>query len=201
VVDLMPPVGRPVARRGAAALAAALLIVWGAAGAPRGDAAPAVTPGVAAGGVPLNLDVYKVLGLLGRPSVELQDPTNPHIYIQRWEERCLGARYTPEGTLLALDVWADLGEQCGAAGAYGADGADGRRITFESRRADVKAAFGDRPGRVLRGPAFTVFVYDDQGIAFYVRDEGLRAGLVDAMTVFPRGTSRAIWRPVSWGGR
>ncbi len=167
----------------------------------RGDAGGVLTPGAAAGGVPLEATVDKVTAILGRPSAEFQDPTNPRVIIQRWEAQCLGARYKPSGELLALDVWADLGEQCGAAGAYAVDGAAGRRITFESTRADVKAAFGFTPSRVLRGLTFTIFVYDDQGVAFYVRDDGLRRGLVDAMTVFPRGTSRAVWTPASWDGR
>ncbi|MHB8733132.1 MAG: hypothetical protein ACYDAB_15265, partial [bacterium] len=89
----------------------------------------------------------------------------------------------------------------GRAAAYTADGAGGRRITFASTRADVKAAFGYAPSRVLHAFTFTIFVYDDQGVAFYVRDEGLRRGLVDAMTVFPRGASRAVWKPASWDGR
>lgn len=166
-----------------------------------GEADSALTPGVAAGGVPLDSTVDKVVGILGRPSGELQDPTNPRIIIQRWEAQCLGARYTPAGELLALDVWADLGEQCGAAGAYAVEGVGTRRITFTSTRADVKAAFGYAPSRVLRGISFTIFIYDDQGVAFYVRDDGLRRGLVDAMTIFPRGASRSVWKPASWDGR
>jgi hypothetical protein len=169
--------------------------------AARGDAEGALTPGVAAGGVPLDATVDKVVAILGRPSMELQDPTNPRIIIQRWEPQCLGARYTPAGDLLAIDVWADLGEQCGTAGAYAVDGTGGRRITFASTRTDVKAAFGYAPSRLLRGFTFTIFVYDDQGVAFYVRDDGLRRGLVDAMTVFPRGASRSVWKPASWDGR
>ena len=81
------------------------------------------------------------------------------------------------------------------------DGSGGRRITFASTRSDVKAAFGYAPGRVLHGITFTIFVYDDQGVAFYLRDDGLRRGLVDAMTVFPRGASRSVWAPDSWRGR
>ena len=189
--------------RGRAAVIAALVCAAGllAAVPARGDAAGALTPGTAAGGVPLEAMVDKVVAILGRPSAEFQDPTNPRVIIQRWERQCLGARYKPSGELLALDVWADLGEQCGAAGAYVVDGAGGRRVTFESTRADVKAAFGFAPARVLKGFTFTIFVYDDQGVAFYVRDDGLRRGLVDAMTVFPRGTSRAVWAPASWEGR
>jgi hypothetical protein len=185
-----------------AALAAGLVLAASLAGAAaRGEAGGALTPGVAAGGVPLDATVDKVVAILGRPSAELQDPTNPRIIIQRWEPQCLGARYTPAGDLLAIDVWADLGEQCGTSADYAVDGAGGRRITFASTRADVKAAFGYTPGRVLRGFTFTIFVYDDQGVAFYVRDDGLRRGLVDAMTVFPRGASRSVWKPASWDGR
>lgn len=189
--------------RGRAAATAVLVCAAGllAAVPARGDAGGALTPGAAAGGVPLEATVDKVTTILGRPSAEFQDPTNPRVIIQRWEAQCLGARYKASGELLALDVWADLGEQCGAAGAYAVDGAAGRRITFESTRADVKAAFGFTPSRVLKGLTFTIFVYDDQGMAFYVRDDGLRRGLVDAMTVFPRGTSRAVWTPASWDGR
>jgi len=195
-------VGLAGAPRQWAAAAVGLLVVALLAGAPaRAGAEGALTPGVAAGGVPLDATVDKVVGILGRPSAELQDPTNPRVIIQRWEPQCLGARYTPAGELLAIDVWADLGEQCGTAAAYAADGAGGRRITFASTRADVKAAFGYAPSRVLHGFTFTIFVYDDQGVAFYVRDEGLRRGLVDAMTVFPRGASRSVWKPASWDGR
>lgn len=183
---------------GTAALLAALAL---GASAARTEAGGALTPGVAAGGVPIDSTVDKVVAILGRPSGEFQDPSNPRVIIQRWEPQCLGARYTPVGRLLALDVWADLGEQCGAAGAYTAEGAGGRRITFASTRADVKAAFGYAPGRILHGITFTIFVYDDQGVAFYVRDDGLRRGLVDAMTVFPRGASRSVWAPDSWRGR
>lgn len=191
----------PARRLRTAAAAGLVLAAWLAGAAARGDAEGALTPGVAAGAVPLAAPVDKVVAILGRPSVELLDPTNPRIVIQRWEPQCLGARYTPAGELLALDVWADLGEQCGAAGDYAVDGAAGRRITFASTRADVKAAFGYAPSRVLRGFTFTIFVYDDQGVAFYVRDDGLRRGLVDAMTVFPRGASRSVWKPASWDGR
>jgi hypothetical protein len=159
-----------------------------------------LTPGVAARGVRLEATVDDVRGILGAPSGELRDPTNSHIIIQRWESLCLGARYTETGNLVALDVWTDLGEQCGGAG-YAVDGAGGRRITFASTRADVKAAFGYAPSRVLAAQTFTIFVYDDQGIAFYLRDEGPRRGLVDAMTVFRRGDSPSVWAPASWGGR
>ena len=194
-------VGRPAGRLWAGVSAALFLAAVLAGVAPRGEAEGALTPGVAVGGVPLEATVNTVVTILGRPSGEFRDPSNPRIIIQRWEPRCLGARYTPAGALLALDVWADLGEQCGDAGAYAADGTGGRRITFASTRADVKAAFGYTPGRVLHGITFTIFVYDDQGAAFYVRDDGLRRGLVDAMTVFPRGASRSVWAPDSWHGR
>lgn len=202
MVDLTAAAGRRATRRPLARLAALVLLAAAAAVAPvRSAAEGALTPGVAAGGVPLDTIVDKVVAILGRPSGEFRDPSNPRVIIQRWEPRCLGARYTPAGDLLALDVWADLGEQCGAAGAYAVDGAGGRRITFASTRSDVKAAFGYAPGRVLHGITFTIFVYDDQGVAFYVRDDGLRRGLVDAMTVFPRGASRSVWAPDSWRGR
>ena len=79
--------------------------------------------------------------------------------------------------------------------------AGGRHVTFGSTRDDVKAAFGYDPGRVLRALNFWIYVYDDQGIAFYVRTEGTRRGLVDAITVFRRGRSRQVWTPESWGGR
>jgi hypothetical protein len=159
-----------------------------------------LTPGVAAGGVRLEATVDGVRAILGAPSGELKDPTNPHVIIQRWEALCLGARYTEAGHLVALDVWTDLGEKCGGA-PYAVDGAGRRRITFASTRDDVKAAFGYAPPRILTAPAFTILVYDDQGIAFYVRDRGARQGLVDAMTVFRRGASRSVWAPASWGGR
>jgi len=161
-----------------------------------------LTPGLAAGGVPLGTTVWKVLALLGQPTSELQDPTNPLVYLQRWEPLCLGARYTPEGDLLALDVWADVGEQCdGATAAYTVEGAGGRRVTFGSTRQVVKAAFGYAPDRVLRADTFTLLVYDGAGVAFYLRETGTRAGGVDAITIFPRGASRIVWAPASWGGR
>jgi hypothetical protein len=189
------PAARLAVRAVAAVLAAALVAI-----PIRGGAEGVLTPGVAAGGVPLESVVDSVRAILGAPSSELKDPTNPHIIIQRWESRCLGARYTATGNLVALDVWTDLGDKCAGA-AYLADGARGQRITFGSMRADVKAAFGYEPSRVLRALTFSIFVYDDQGIAFYVRDDGMRRGLVDAMTVFRRGESRRVWRPESWGGR
>ncbi len=158
-----------------------------------------LTPGTAAGGIPLAADVYKVLDMLGTPSVQFQDPTNPRIYIQRWEARCLGARYTPDGALLALDVWADLGESCPDVGAtYGVDGAAGAVVTFRSTRADVKRAFGYAPGRVLRTERFSLFVYDDAGVAFYIRETGERRDLVDSITIFPRHASTTIWTPQAW---
>jgi hypothetical protein len=180
-----------------AALALAAVVI---AGAMPANAENVLTPGVAAGGVPLDATVDDVRAILGAPSGELQDPTNHGIVIQRWEPRCLGARYTAAGMLLALDVWSDLGEQCGGA-VYVAEGAAGRRIVLGSTRADVKAAFGYVPGRILHALVFTVFVYDDQGIAFYVRDDGLRRGLVDAITVFRRGGSRSVWMPAAWDGK
>jgi hypothetical protein len=179
----------------AAALAVAALLL---AIPIRGGAESVLTPGVAAGGVPLDASVDGVRAILGAPSEEMEDPTNAGIVIQRWETRCLGARYTTVGTLVALDVWTDLGEQCGGA-VYVAEGIGGRRIAFGSTRAGVKAAFGYLPSRVLRALAFTILVYDDQGIAFYLRDDGLRRGLVDAITVFRRGGSRSVWAPASWG--
>jgi hypothetical protein len=183
------------ARTAACAIAAALIAI-----PIRGGAESVLTPGVAAGGVPLESVVDGVRAILGEPSGELKDPTNPQIVIQRWESRCLGARFTAAGNLLALDVWKDLGDKCAGA-AYVAEGAGGRRVAFGSMRADMKAAFGYDPSRVLRALTFSIYVYDDQGIAFYVRDDGMRRGLVDAMTVFRRGGSRHIWTPESWGGR
>jgi len=185
---------RGAARRPLLAAVAVLLF----AAAAFGDSA--VTPGVAAGGVPLDTTVDKVMAILGRPGKEAEDPSNSGIILQRWETRCLGARYTRAGRLLALDVWTDLGEQCGGVPPYSAEGAAGRRVTFASTRGDVKAAFGYAPDRALRGFTFTILVYDAQGIAFYVRDQGLRTGLVDAITIFPRGTSRSVWAPDAWGG-
>ncbi len=161
-----------------------------------------LTPGVAAGGIPLAADVYKVLDMLGIPSVQFQDPTNPRIYIQRWEARCLGARYTPDGALLALDVWADLGESCSSVGpTYGVEGVAGQVVTFRSTRPDVKRAFGYVPDRVLRTGRFSLFVYDDAGVAFYIRETGERRDLVDAMTIFPRHASTTIWTPQAWSPR
>jgi hypothetical protein len=180
--------------------AVAAIVVAVAAVPVRGSGENALTPGVGAGGVQLEATVDDVRTILGAPSGELHDPSNLHVIIQRWESRCLGARYTEAGNLLALDVWTDLGEKCGGA-AYAVDGATGRRITFASTRAEVKAAFGYAPNRILSAPAFTIFVYDDQGIAFYLRGDGPRRGLVDAMTVFRRGGSQTVWAPPSWAGR
>jgi hypothetical protein len=161
-----------------------------------------VTPGIAIAGVPLSADVRTVEALLGAPSEEGTDPTNPAIIIQRWEALCLGARYTRQGDLLALDVWVDAADVCAAAQpTYGAAAMDGMTITFRSTGVDVRRAFGDRPSRVLRANQFTVLVYDDAGVAFYIRTIGDRRGLVDAITVFPRGTSRAVWAPAAWGGQ
>jgi hypothetical protein len=184
-----------------AAAAAAAAVVLGAATPPRLEAAGGITPGVAAGGVPLSADVQTVMRLLGRPSDELRDPTNRSIYIQRWEPLCLGARYTPQGELLALDVWADLGDVCQHAEAYGVAGEGGAEITFASGREDVKRAFGFRPERVLRARRFTIFVYDAEGVAFYIREDGERRGRVDAITVFPKEGSENVWAPSAWGGR
>lgn len=186
---------RTVGWCGVFALVAALVV-----SPAHGGSENVLTPGVAAGGVPLEGTVGDVRTILGAPTNERQDPTNRHIIIQRWESRCLGARYTEAGRLLALDVWSDLGEQCGGA-AYAVDGMAGRRVTLGSTRADVKAAFGFDPSRVLTAPAFTILVYDDQGIAFYLRGEGPRRGFVDAMTVFRRGGSQSVWGSSSWGGR
>lgn len=182
---------------GRAALGAGLALALFSATAGAGDV---VTPGVAAGGVPLGTDVVHVLRVLGPPSDELQDPTNPRIYIQRWEERCLGARYTPEGRVLALDAWADLGGACPEAH-YTVEGTRGRTVSFASARSDVLAAFGTFPDRVLRAPRFVVLVYDKVGVAFYIRLGGVRDGRVDAFTVFPLHTSRDVWAPSSWGGQ
>ncbi len=178
-----------------------LLALAGILAAPAG-AGSALTPGVAAAGVPLGTDVVHVLRLLGPPTDELQDPTNPHIYIQRWEDRCLGARYTPEGALLALDVWVDLTDACPTVqAAYTVQGDHGRVVSFSSTRVDVRAALGGAPTRILRAAHFTVLVYDTAGVAFYIRRGGERDGRVDAITVFPRGTSREVWAPSSWGGQ
>lgn len=185
------------------ALTSALLLA-GLAGllATPAGAGSVLTPGVAAAGVPLGTDVFHVLRLLGPPTDELQDPTNPRIYIQRWEDRCLGARYTPEGALLALDVWVDLTDACPARqAAYTIEGDHGRVVSFSSTQADVKSALGGAPSRILRAARFTVFVYDAAGVAFYIRRGGERDGRVDAITVFPRGTSRDVWAPSSWEGQ
>jgi hypothetical protein len=195
--------GRP--RRGGAGTWSRALVAAGAIAAAAAGAAGAgatVTPGLAAGGVPLSADVHTVEALLGAPSGELVDPTNPAIIIERWETLCLGARYTRQGSLLALDVWVDLAGNCPAEDpTYGVEAAGGRIIAFGSTRSDVKQAFGYRPDRVLRAGSFTVLVYDPAGVAFYVREGGGRSGLVDAITVFPRGASRRVWAPRAWGGQ
>lgn len=161
-----------------------------------------LTPGLAAGGVPLTATVSKVEELLGQPSGLLQDPTNPRIYIERWEALCLGARYTPEGNLLALDIWADLGDYCSSVGrTYAVAGTGGQAVNFQSTRADVKLAFGFRPDRVLRAGRFSVLVYDDAGVAFYIREDGERRGRVDTITIFLRHTSQVVWAPRSWAGQ
>ena len=174
-------------------------VLLAAAGAQAGGG---LTPGLAAGGVPLTATVAKVEGLLGKPSGLFQDPTNPQIYIERWEALCLGARYTPEGAVLALDVWADGGDYCAAVGGtYAVAGPAGPAINFQSTRADVKRAFGPRPDRVLRAGQFSVLVYDSAGVGFYIREAGERRDRVDTITIFPRHTSPAVWAPRSWAGR
>lgn len=191
-------------RRGGAGAWSRALVAAGAIAAAAGTAGAgaAVTPGLAAGGVPLSADVHTVEALLGAPSGELVDPTNPAIVIERWETLCLGARYTRRGSLLALDVWVDLAGNCPEAEpAYGVEAAGGRIIGFGSTRGDVKQAFGYRPDRVLHAGQFTVLVYDQAGVAFYIREGGARSGLVDAITVFPRGASRTVWAPHAWGGQ
>ena len=166
------------------------------------DAGGGITPGLAAGGVPLSADVAVVDRILGRPTDELRDPTNRFIFIQRWEPLCLGARYTPKGELLALDVWFDLGVVCGGVGAqYTVDGSGAASISFRSTRENVKRVFGYRPERVLRDPHFTILVYEATGVAFYIREGGERNGLVDAITVFPKESSTSVWAPGSWGHR
>jgi hypothetical protein len=171
------------------------LISSGSAGAGGG-----ITPGLAAGGVPLSAGAEVVARILGTPSTELRDPTNRGIYIQRWEELCLGARYEPGGELLALDVWFDVADVCpDVRGQYTIQGRGGEAIGFRNRQDDVKRAFGYRPERVLRAPSFTVLVYDGEGVAFYIRRGGDRDGLVDAITVFPAHGSTRVWSPSAWG--
>ena len=166
------------------------------------NAGGGITPGLAAGGVPLSADVAVVDRILGRPTDELRDPTNRFIFIQRWEPLCLGARYTPKGELLALDVWFDLGAVCSRVGdQYAVDGRGTAPVSFRSTRADVKQAFGYRPERVLRDPHFTILVYETAGVAFYIREGGQRNGLVDTITVFPKESSTSVWAPGSWGNR
>lgn len=168
----------------------------------RTSAGGGITPGLAAGGVPLTADVAAVGRILGRPTDELRDPTNRHIYIQRWELLCLGARYAASGELLALDLWVDLGAVCGGvADQYTVDGLGAAPVSFRSARADVKRAFGYNPDRVLHGPRFTILVYETAGIAFYIREGGRRNGLVDSITVFPKDSSTSVWAPASWGHR
>ena len=160
----------------------------------------AITPGLAAGGVPLTADTEVVARILGTPSTELRDPTNRRIYIQRWEQLCLGARYEPGGELLALDVWFDVADACPDVGAqYTIQGRGGEAIGFRSRQDDVKRAFGYHPERVLRALSFSVLVYDGEGVAFYIRRGGARDGLVDAITVFPAHGSTRVWSPGAWG--
>jgi hypothetical protein len=176
-------------------MALAFLVVPGSAGA-----GGAITPGLAAGGVPLSAGVEVVARILGAPSTELRDPTNQDVYIERWEQLCLGARYEPGGQLLALDVWFDVADACGDVGAqYSVQGQGGEPIGFRSRQDDVKRAFGYRPERVLRTPSFMVLVYDDVGVAFYIRRGGGRDGLVNTITVFPAHGSTRVWSPGAWG--
>jgi hypothetical protein len=193
----------------AARLAAAAAILVVGTGGLRVEAGGGITPGVAAGGVPLNARVEAVERILGRPTDELRDPTNRAIIIQRWEPLCLGARFTARGELIALDAWFDLGRACPGAGAgYSVQGRGTESIAFSSTRQDVKRVFGDRPERVLHAPRFTVLVYDTAGVAFYIRqgrevDEsgGDRDGRVDVITVFPPDASTNVWAPAAWGHR
>ena len=176
-------------------MAIVFLVAPGSAGAGGG-----ITPGIAAGGVPLSAGVEVVARILGTPSTVLRDPTNQGIYIQRWEQLCLGARYEPGGELLALDVWVDVADACPDVGAqYSIQGQGGEAIGFRSRQDDVKRAFGYHPERVLRAPSFTVLVYDGEGVAFYIRRDGGRDGLVDAITIFPVHGSTRVWSPSAWG--
>lgn len=187
-------------------VAAVLLTMLGGG---RAEAGGGLTPGLAAGGVPLSADVQTVQRILGRPTDELQDPTNRFIFIQRWEPLCLGARYTPRGELLALDVWFDVGRVCPEVDAhYSVPGRGAEAIGFWSSRQDVKRVFGDRPARVLHAVRFTVLVYDADGVAFYIRQGRERDQFgrdrdehVDVITVFPPNTSTSVWAPASWGHR
>jgi hypothetical protein len=196
-------------QRLAAWLAAAAAILVAGMGGLRVEAGGGITPGVAAGGVPLNARVEAVERILGRPTDELRDPTNRAIIIQRWEPLCLGARFTAQGELLALDAWFDLGHVCPAAGArYSVQGRGTESIAFSSTRQDVKRIFGYRPERVLHAPRFTVLVYDTAGVAFYIRQGreidqsgGDRDGRVDVITVFPPAASTNVWAPAAWGHR
>ncbi len=200
---------RPVGRRSgrAAGFAAAVLVtvaapflspLWPV----PANAGGGITPGLAAGGVPLSAGVAAVDRILGRPTDELRDPTNRFIFIRRWEPLCLGARYTPKGELLALDVWFDLGAVCSGVGDhYAVDASGSAPVSFRSTRADVKQAFGYQPERVLRDPHFTILVYETAGVAFYIREGGARNGLVDTITVFPKESSTSVWAPASWGHR
>ncbi len=172
------------------------------------DAGGGITPGLAAAGVPLSADAETVQRILGRPTDELQDPTNRFIYIQRWETLCLGARYTPKGELLALDTWFDVARVCSVVDAQYSVGKGRETIGFWSSRQDVKRVFGDRPERVLHAPRFTVLVYDADGVAFYIREgrDRNRVGRdrdehVDVITVFPPFTSPSVWVPAAWGHR
>ncbi len=193
--------GRATGFAAAALLAAAASVLF-AAWPVRTHASGGITPGLAAGGIPLTADAAAVGRILGRPTDELRDPTNRFIYIQRWEPLCLGARYTPKGELLALDVWFDLGAVCrGVGDQYMVDGSGTATVSFRSAREDVKRVFGYRPERVLHDPHFTILVYESLGVAFYIRDGGQRNGLVDTITVFPKESSTSVWAPASWGHR
>lgn len=184
--------------RVAAVTAAVLLAAWPA----RADADGGITPGVAAAGVPLTADAAAVGRILGRPTDEQRDPTNRLIYIQRWELLCLGARYTPKGELLAIDMWFDLGAVCGPVDdQYRVEGTGTAAVSFHSSREDVKRAFGYRPDRVLHAARFSILVYESAGVAFYIREGGKRSGLVDAITVFPKESSTSVWAPASWAHR
>jgi hypothetical protein len=151
--------------------------------------------------------VEAVRRILGRPTDELRDPTNPFIYIQRWETLCLGARFTPTGELLALDAWFDMAQVCPDVNPrYRVLGHGTETIGFSNSRDDVKRVFGYRPERVLHAASFTVLVYDAEGVAFYVREGRTPSGRdrdehVDAITVFPPYTSATVWVPAKWSRR
>ncbi len=197
----------PLPPRGALEIVVVVLVLVTAIA--RAGANGGITPGLAAGGVPLSADVEVVGRILGRPTDELRDPTNRLIFIQRWETLCLGARYTPKGELLALDAWFDVARVCPEADSQSRVlGRGGETIGFGSSRGDVKRAFGYRPERVLRAARFTVLVYDAEGVAFYIREGRDRDQFgrdrdehVDVITVFPPNTSTSVWMPSAWGRR